>query len=147
MVKIVIKPTDIKMGVKRSQISGHHKNKEDKVNVDVRIKHNKKKVHFKPEEMDEGDFDSRNPDRRGLKNKLNYRGDTPYYWRKDEFRPDSAGGRGIDSGFSRGGDFNPKPLASRLYQAGVFGDTENINKPNPFPIKMNRLEINEIKSK
>lgn len=145
MVKLVIKPQDIKFGVKTSEIRGKHINKEDKPNVEVRIKHNKK-VKFRPEEIDENEFDARNPDRRGLKNKLVYRGDTPYYWRKDEFRPDVAGGRGIDSGFAKGGDFNPQPLSSRLYNAGVFGDTSNINKPNPFPIKINKIEQKEIKS-
>ncbi len=147
MVKLVIKPQDIKFGVRRAEISGKHKPQEDKPRVDIRIKHNAKKVKFRPEEIDEGDFDSRNPDRRGLKNKLVYRGDQPYYWRKDEFRPDDAGGRGINSGFARGGDFNPQPLKSKLYDMGKMGDTSDINRPNPFPVKMKRSVQNEILSR
>ena len=135
MVKIIIKPSNIKYGIRHSEIRGYHNVNEDKTKIEIKTKHKKKKVKFKPGEIDEGDFDSRNPDRRGKKSDLTYRGDEPFYWRKDEFKPDEAGGRGIDSGFSRGGDFNPKPLPDKLYEAGKFGDTSDIEKPNPFRIK------------
>ena len=135
MVKLIIKPSNIKHGIRTAEIRGRHNVNEDKPKIEIKIKHNKKKVNFRPEQIDEGDFDSRNPDRRGKKSELTYRGDEPFYWRKDEFKQDEAGGRGIDSGFSRGGDFNPKPLKDKLYQAGVFGDVTDIENPNPFRIK------------
>ena len=67
MVKLIIKPSNIKHGIRTAEIRGRHNVNEDKPKIEIKIKHNKKKVNFRPEQIDEGDFDSRNPDRRGKK--------------------------------------------------------------------------------
>ena len=138
MARITIRPNDVKMGVRRAEISGYHKPKEDPVRQ--KIKTRKVKAHnFRPEEIDEMKWTAENSDRRGNRATLNYRGTTPYYWRKNEFTntEQGAGGLGIDSGASRGGDHTIKPLKARAYKEGVFGDTSDINNPDPFRVRMN----------
>ena len=125
-------------GVKNANIYGHHDRKGlgIKIKTGQMIQKQKGKTSFlRRNDVDIGEWDGANSDRRGKKNKLEYLGSEPMLWSKNEFDNVMGGASAINSGFSAGGDFG-----SFRVQSIESSGKPNINgyNPSPFKLKLNK---------
>lgn len=143
MKRNLIRPPDLVMGVRKGNIAGKHNKIVDDINQNtfkVVKKIPNKKVRFTSDEVGIIEFDENNHQRRGFRNKLVFRGNTPLYWTPDEFKKDMAGGNAPTSGATRGGNFSLEP------QSKYKPSFANLKTINPHPIILNNIQQKITKS-
>ena len=80
------------------------------------------------ETIEEGEFAAQNPDRRGNRSKLEFRGNHPHRWNPArDFDPDKQGDA-TDGGAFKGGRDGNKKGGKKDYQK-AFGDVKNTTRP------------------
>lgn len=130
--------SSIMKGVKKANIYGYHDRKDIGVKIKVSQlakKEKAKEAFLRRNEVDIMEWRGANSDMRGFKNKLEYLGKSPHLWTKDEFNNKMGGGKAMNSGFAKGGDFNN----FNTYKIEGFGKA-NINSKNtaPFHLRLDK---------
>ena len=126
-------------GIRRAEIHGRHRLEQHnthtrKHHLKTRNPKMKNLSKLNPRAVEDAEFGANSVDRRGLRDKLEYRGKAPVRWMPEkDYRPDMSGYTD-DRGAFQGGRDGVKKGGKKDY-AQAFGVSGKKGEINPFPIK------------
>ena len=136
-----ITPAQLFSGIRRAEIHGRHRLEQHNVytrkqSLKTRNPKMKNMSKLNPRAVEDAEFGANTVDRRGLRSKMEFRGQTPVRWMPEkDYRPDMSGFTDDRGAFQGGRDGTKKGGKKDYSQAfGVSGKKDQIN---PFPIKSN----------
>ena len=126
-------------GIRKAEIYGRHRLEQYKIyegQNSLKVKKEGGKSKLNQKSVEDAEFGANNVDRRGLRNKLEFRGHMPVRWMPDKDFKREAVGYSDDGGAFKGGEDGNKKGGKKDYSQsfGVAGK----KGLNPFPIKVSK---------
>ncbi len=127
-------------GIRKAEIYGRHRLEQYKMYegaTSLKVKKDEGSSKLNQKAVEDAEFGANNTDRRGLRDKLTFRGHMPVRWMPDKDFVKETSGYSADGGAYKGGQDGNKKGGKKDYSQS-FGVAGKKGKINPFPIKVGK---------
>lgn len=127
-------------GIRKAEIYGRHRLEQYKMyegSTSLKVKREGGSAKLNQKAVEDAEFGANNVDRRGLRNKLEFRGHLPVRWMPSKDFVKETSGYSDKGGAFKGGEDGNKMGGKKDYSQ-AFGVAGKKGKINPFPIKVSK---------